>query len=97
MHIHPTAIIEDNVEIGADCEIAAYAVVKRFTRLGAHNRIYEHAVVGGEPQDVKFKFPGDRGRQFDSRVLYAASGEWRRGDYANRLAKLLYGGRAHRA
>jgi UDP-N-acetylglucosamine acyltransferase len=54
MHIHPTAIIEDNVEIGADCEIAAYAVVKRFTRLGAHNRIYEHAVVGGEPQDVKF-------------------------------------------
>jgi UDP-N-acetylglucosamine acyltransferase len=55
MHIHPTAIIEDNVEIGADCEIAAYAVVKRFTRLGAHNRIYEHAVVGGEPQDVKFK------------------------------------------
>jgi UDP-N-acetylglucosamine acyltransferase len=55
MHIHSTAIIEDNVEIGADCEIAAYAVVKRFTRLGARNRIYEHAVVGGEPQDVKFK------------------------------------------
>jgi UDP-N-acetylglucosamine acyltransferase len=23
--------------------------------LGARNRIYEHAVVGGEPQDVKFK------------------------------------------
>jgi UDP-N-acetylglucosamine acyltransferase len=55
MPIHPTAIIEDNVEIGPDCEIAAYAVVKRFTRLGARNRIYEHAIVGGEPQDVKFK------------------------------------------
>ena len=55
MRIHPTAIIEDNVEIGPDCEIGAYAVVKRFTRLGARNRIYEHAVVGGEPQDVKFK------------------------------------------
>ena len=55
MPIHPTAIIEDHVEIGPDCEIAAYAVVKRFTRLGARNRIYEHAVVGGEPQDVKFK------------------------------------------
>ncbi|MFN2405053.1 MAG: acyl-ACP--UDP-N-acetylglucosamine O-acyltransferase [Pyrinomonadaceae bacterium] len=54
MHIHSTAIIEDNVEIGPDCEIGAYAVVKRFTRLGARNRIYEHAVVGGEPQDVKF-------------------------------------------
>ena len=55
MPIHSTAIIEDNVEIGPDCEIGAYAVIKRFTRLGARNRVYEHAVVGGEPQDVKFK------------------------------------------
>lgn len=55
MPIHPTAVIEDNVEIGPDCEIGAYAVVKRFTRIGARNRIFEHAVIGGEPQDVKFK------------------------------------------
>ena len=55
MAIHPTAIIEDNVEIGPDCEISAYAVVKRYTRLGARNRVFEHAVIGGEPQDVKFK------------------------------------------
>jgi UDP-N-acetylglucosamine acyltransferase len=55
MPIHPTAIIEDNVEIGPDCEIGAYAVIKRFTRLGARNRVFEHAVIGGEPQDVKFK------------------------------------------
>lgn len=54
MLIHPTAIIEDDVEIGPGCEIGAYAVIKRFTRLGARTRIYEHAVVGGEPQDVKF-------------------------------------------
>lgn len=55
MSIHPTAIIEDNVEIGPDCEIGAYAVIKRFTRLGARNRVFEHAVIGGEPQDVKFR------------------------------------------
>ena len=55
MRVHPSAIIEDEVEIGPDCEIAAYAVIKRFTRLGARNRVYEHAVIGGEPQDVKFK------------------------------------------
>jgi len=55
MPIHPTAIIEDNVEIGPDCEIGAYAVIKRFTRIGARNRIFEHAVIGGEPQDLKFK------------------------------------------
>ena len=55
MTIHPTAIIENDVEIGPDCEIGAYAVIKRFTRIGARNRIFEHAVIGGEPQDVKFK------------------------------------------
>jgi UDP-N-acetylglucosamine acyltransferase len=55
MAIHPTAIIEDNVEIGPDCEIAAYAVIKPYTRLGARNRVFEHAVIGGEPQDVKFQ------------------------------------------
>jgi UDP-N-acetylglucosamine acyltransferase len=54
MPIHPTAIIEDNVEIGPDCEIGAYAVIKQYTRLGARNRVFEHAVIGGEPQDVKF-------------------------------------------
>jgi UDP-N-acetylglucosamine acyltransferase len=55
MTIHPTAIIEDNVEIGPDCDIGAYAVIKRFTRIGSRNRIFEHAVLGGEPQDLKFK------------------------------------------
>jgi UDP-N-acetylglucosamine acyltransferase len=55
MAIHPTAIIENHVEIGPDCEIGAYAVVKQHTRLGARNRVFEHAVIGGEPQDVKFR------------------------------------------
>jgi len=55
MAIHPTAVIENHVEIGPDCEIGAYAVVKQYTRLGARNRVFEHAVIGGEPQDVKFK------------------------------------------
>jgi len=55
VRIGPYAVIEDDVEIGPDCEIAAHAVIKRYTRVGARNRIFEHAVIGGEPQDVKFK------------------------------------------
>ena len=55
MPIHPTAIIENDVEIGVNCDIGAYAVIKRFTRIGDRNRIFEHAVLGGEPQDVKFR------------------------------------------
>lgn len=53
--IGPYVVIEDDVEIGPNCEIAAHAIVKRYTKLGARNRIFEHAVIGGEPQDVKFK------------------------------------------
>ena len=53
--IGPLAVIEDDVTIGPDCEIGAHAVIKRFTRIGARNRIFEHAVIGGEPQDVKFR------------------------------------------
>src|SRR3569832_804925 len=55
VRVGPYAINEEYVEIGPDCEIAAHAVIKRFTRIGARNRIFEHAVIGGEPQDVKFR------------------------------------------
>jgi UDP-N-acetylglucosamine acyltransferase len=81
MKIHPTAIIEDSVEIGVDCEIAAYAVIKRFTRIGDRNRIFEHAVIGGEPQDVKFKGErsyldiGDDNLIREFCTLHRASGE----------------------
>jgi UDP-N-acetylglucosamine acyltransferase len=58
--VGPYAVIEDDVQIGAGCEVGAHAVVKRFTTLGERNRVFEHAVLGGEPQDVKFK--GERSR-----------------------------------
>jgi UDP-N-acetylglucosamine acyltransferase len=52
--IHPTAIIEEGVVLGEGCRIGAYAVIKRYTRMGARNRVHEHAVIGGDPQDFKF-------------------------------------------
>jgi UDP-N-acetylglucosamine acyltransferase len=52
--IGPFAVVEDQTTIGDGCEIRAHAVVKRFTVLGAHNRVHEGAVLGGEPQDVAF-------------------------------------------
>ena len=53
--VGPYAVIEDEVEIGSDCQIGAHSVIKSFTRLGARNRVFEHVVLGGEPQDVKFR------------------------------------------
>jgi UDP-N-acetylglucosamine acyltransferase len=53
--IGPYAVIERDVEIGPACQIGAHVVIKSFTRLGSRNRVFEHAVLGGEPQDVKFR------------------------------------------
>src|SRR5919112_4946310 len=55
VRVGPYAVIEDEVRIEEGCEIGAHAVVKQFTTLGRRNRVYEHATLGGEPQDVKFK------------------------------------------
>ena len=55
VRVGPYAVIEDEVVIEEGCEIAAHAVIKRFTSLGRGNRVHEHATLGGEPQDEKFK------------------------------------------
>ena len=53
--IGPYAIVEADTSIGDRTELRAHVIVKRFTTMGADNRIYEGAVIGGEPQDVSFK------------------------------------------
>ena len=62
VRVGPYAVIEDEVVIKEGCEIGTHTVVKRFTSLGRRNRIAEHATLGGEPQDVKFK--GERSGLF---------------------------------
>jgi UDP-N-acetylglucosamine acyltransferase len=54
VRVGPYAVIEEETQIGDGCDIAGHATIKKFTRLGSRNRVYEHAVLGGEPQDVKF-------------------------------------------
>jgi UDP-N-acetylglucosamine acyltransferase len=81
VRVGPYAVIEGNVEIAEDCEIGAHAVIKRFTTLGKRNRVFEHAVLGGEPQDVKFKGErsglviGDENQIREFYTLQRASGE----------------------
>jgi UDP-N-acetylglucosamine acyltransferase len=55
VRVGPYAIIEPEVFIKSGCEIGAHSVIKKFTSLGHRNRVFEHATLGGEPQDVKFK------------------------------------------
>jgi UDP-N-acetylglucosamine acyltransferase len=52
--IHPTAIVDDGVEIGRDCNIHAYAILRRGTVLGERVTVHPFAVIGGDPQDLHF-------------------------------------------
>jgi len=47
-------IIDENVVIGDNNVIEPYAVITGYTTIGDGNHIYSHAVVGSEPQDLKY-------------------------------------------
>jgi UDP-N-acetylglucosamine acyltransferase len=65
--VHPEAILEPGVRVGAFCVVEqdvrigtgttleVGAQVKRFTTLGQENRVGSYAILGGEPMDLKFK------------------------------------------
>jgi UDP-N-acetylglucosamine acyltransferase len=52
--IHPTAIVEPGATLGTDCEIMAYAVVTKHVILGDRVVVHPFAVIGGDPQYLKF-------------------------------------------
>jgi UDP-N-acetylglucosamine acyltransferase len=70
--VHPTAVLDPTVDLGADVTIGAYAVlgpgvtigagsvigphvvIERDTALGEGCRVHPSAVLGGDPQDLKY-------------------------------------------
>ncbi len=54
VQVGPYAVLEQDTVIGDRCTISAHAVIKQHTILGSGNLIAEGAVLGGEPQDLKY-------------------------------------------
>jgi UDP-N-acetylglucosamine acyltransferase len=54
VRIGPFAVVGPEVEIGDGTEVASGAVVQGPTKIGRENRIFPHAFIGLEPQDLKF-------------------------------------------
>jgi len=50
----PYAIVEDGAEVGAECVLAAHAIIRRGAVLGRGVKVDSFAVVGGDPQDLRF-------------------------------------------
>jgi UDP-N-acetylglucosamine acyltransferase len=55
VRVGPFSIIEAGAEIGDKTEIRSSVVITGFARLGSECVVHAGAVLGGEPQDLKFK------------------------------------------
>jgi UDP-N-acetylglucosamine acyltransferase len=53
--VGPFAVIEEHVEIGDNTVIGSGVVIKPHTRIGRDCQIHAGAVLGGPPQDTKFR------------------------------------------
>jgi len=53
--IGPLAYLGPHVRMGPGCTVGPLGVVTGRTTLGARNRVFSHAVVGGIPQDLKYQ------------------------------------------
>lgn len=54
VRVGPYCVIDGPVEVGANTELIAHATLMGNTRLGEGNRLFPGAVVGSEPQDLKY-------------------------------------------
>lgn len=54
VQIGPYSIVDAGARIGAGTRIGAHVGISGFTRIGKDCRIFQGAVLGSEPQDLKF-------------------------------------------
>jgi UDP-N-acetylglucosamine acyltransferase len=54
VQVGPYAVIGANVKIGSDTKIGTHVVIDGVTEIGARNHIFPGAVIGMEPQDLKY-------------------------------------------
>jgi UDP-N-acetylglucosamine acyltransferase len=52
--VGPYCIIGAEVELGENCELISHVVIHGPTKIGANNRFFPFALIGGEPQDVSY-------------------------------------------
>ncbi|MEM9007137.1 MAG: acyl-ACP--UDP-N-acetylglucosamine O-acyltransferase [Cyanobacteria bacterium P01_F01_bin.86] len=54
VRVGPYAVVGEKVTIGPETEIGAHVVIDGHTEIGARNQIFPGAVIGVEPQDLKY-------------------------------------------
>ncbi|HVU15577.1 MAG TPA: acyl-ACP--UDP-N-acetylglucosamine O-acyltransferase [Candidatus Didemnitutus sp.] len=73
MTVHPTALVEEGVELGAGCVVHAHAIIKRHSILGPGVVVHPFAVIGGDPQDLRFDPATKSGVRIGARTVVRES------------------------
>ena len=55
VEVGPWALIGEGCELGDGCVVAARATLERNVRLGRNVRVGSQTILGGDPQDLKFR------------------------------------------
>ena len=55
VRVGPYAVIDEGVELGADCIIGPHVYLTGLTTIGARNRFHAGCVIGDAPQDIKYQ------------------------------------------
>ena len=63
------SIVGAHVEIGSGCEIASHVVLSGPTKIGSNNKIFQFSSVGEEPQDKKYKGEATRLEIGDNNII----------------------------
>ena len=54
VQIGPGVVIDEGVELGADCIVGPHVYLTGLTTIGARNRFHAGSVIGDAPQDLKY-------------------------------------------
>jgi len=69
VQVGPFALIDDGVELGANCVVGSHVYLTGETKIGADNRFHAGCVIGDAPQDLKYRNEPTRLRIGDRNVF----------------------------
>jgi UDP-N-acetylglucosamine acyltransferase len=55
VEVGPFSVIDGEVSLGAGCRVGPHVYLTGRTTIGPHNSFHANCVIGGAPQDVKYK------------------------------------------
>jgi UDP-N-acetylglucosamine acyltransferase len=55
VNVGPFTVIDEDVELGADCVVGPHVYLTGHTKIGSGNKFHAGAIIGDAPQDLKYK------------------------------------------